>query len=132
MNDEKMFLHGSRSKLPLEKLSPDTDWDYAAQYEPEVERLLLKENWEPVATRDYYDANTIAVYEKGNTQISLRRDLDLYKRIWNDVDPEFYSTYLWKKSPTAWGWGKRRAWFNEKYKEYECESYCSTLKQPLL
>lgn len=99
------FLCGSRSKLPHE-LVKNSDWDFAAPYAVEVIKDLTAKGYhEVIVNPDYMDTQTVKVYERldinllANVQISLKKDYNLFCKVWNSITPEFFQKYIWKQSP---------------------------------
>jgi hypothetical protein len=99
----RYYLQGSRSKGYH---VPQSDWDYYLDdgYHsttfPRYGELL--QDWVGVVDCYYLDASTTYVFEKhfldGKVQVSCRKHFELMCRAWGGVTPEFYGTYLNKRS----------------------------------
>jgi hypothetical protein len=126
----EVFLHGSRAmakrsgNLPL--LPESTDYDYAAQHTQPWQELVAKaekEGWVEIVTDSYKDNDTAFVFEKTlegkKVQVSLRQNLDRYKAVFEDIDPDYYFQYLWKGSVDCLSVEKRREYYNKLYAEYD-------------
>lgn len=99
-NLTESMLCGSRSKI--KRLSPLSDWDYAAP-DNEHNRQALVEQQFKLKTLKYKDLLTSAVYERDDDlatiQVSLKSDYPLFKLVWESITSEYFYYYLWKSSP---------------------------------
>jgi hypothetical protein len=84
------------------RIAPNTDWDFSQQYSEEVHNYLVSAGYECHKGGDYFDDLTVAVYSKTiddhKVHVVLHRNEELFRRIWNSIDAEFYYKYLWKRS----------------------------------
>ena len=91
----EIFLFGSRTKgIPLKLCN---DYDYAAQDTPEMRKAIEKAGFVPVLPNDYGGVNlTTRVFNKGEIDIVLKSDLELFKKVWRSISPYFFETYIWR------------------------------------
>lgn len=115
------YLFGSRSmvgrksankdfdarKMIGSKISKDTDYDIAAPSCMEVEKYLKQKGYirvdpEAMYAKDkYFQTLYTKVGMDGNTaQVILRSNHEMFKKVWDSIDPEFYYENLWKRSPS--------------------------------
>ena len=106
---KEFFLYGSVSMIhpfstSKEKFSfdEDSDYDFAAQYTEKLKLDLVNKGWELKDALSYRDEQTWHVFEGEvageRVQVSLRDSLASFKYAWNSISPEFYWTYLNKRS----------------------------------
>ena len=124
----EIYLFGSRSKLPND-LVKNSDFDFAVQqgeFQTSPCALLqddLYEDW-----HEYYNDEkgcfdlltkcVLTVIIKGVVvQISVRSDLELFKKSWESIDNEYFKKNLWKKSPHYIGKNGSIEYFNSLYKK---------------
>ena len=116
--DHQIYLGGSRrmaergdkelaAQSPI--INDDTDWDFYATHTPELEAKLLALGWDHTNTSaahhfgkiDYLDDEAVMILEKDNHQIVLRRDAQLYNRVFESIPVEYYYNSLWKGNPAV-------------------------------
>lgn len=92
----------SSMMIPIKE---DTDYDYYAKYSLQFQEFLLENEFEPTDTFDEDgeaeynpDSLCVTILQRGNVQIVLRTDAELYRTVFNNIDPQFYKLYLWKSS----------------------------------
>ena len=102
------FDHLMRNGGYLIVTTPDTDYDFFTTFSQETLDFLLNNGFVHTVSSiggfvngySYYmDDEAIAIVEKGNVQVVLRKDAVFYKRVFESITPEFYAKYLWKSSP---------------------------------
>ena len=87
---------------PIIDISKTTDFDYYSTYSIELEKELIKCEWfnkYPNSGHDYFDTETIQIFEKEDYQIVLRKDADYYRDVFESIPTWYYHEYLWKSSP---------------------------------
>lgn len=112
----KYILCGSRSKLGVELTGAEADWDFAAPNDAETLAALEKQGFTRSKSANYFDSRTysdsqtVAVYSKFDCyrlrtiQVAIKKDYDLFCRVWDKVTPEFFKKYIWKRSITYRNW----------------------------
>lgn len=114
------YLFGSRSMVDRKSANPDfnaktmigpniaydTDYDIAAPFEESVEKYLTDRGYTCVDASNMYAKDkyfktlyTKKGHDNKNAQIILRSNHELFKKVWNTIDPEFYYENIWKRSP---------------------------------
>ena len=124
----EIYLFGSRSKLPND-LVKNSDFDFVVQqgeFSSSPCAFIqddLYEGWHEYYNDDNgcFDHLTkcvLTVIIKGILiQISVRSDLELFKKSWESIDNEYFKKYLWKKSPDYIGKNRSIEYFNSLYKK---------------
>ena len=106
----RYILCGSRSKLEVEFTGAEADWDFAAPNDAETLAALEKQGFTRSKSANYFDSQTVAVYSKFDCyrlhtiQVAIKKDYDLFCRVWDKVTPEFFKKYIWKRSITYRNW----------------------------
>jgi hypothetical protein len=112
----------------FEGITEKTDWDYYADDTPAVREALTQAGYEETAyakivqdlrknmrpptdqdldtleylatSADYaFDDEAITIMSKNDMQVVLRKNAQFYKRVFDNIDLDFYHDYLWKSSP---------------------------------
>lgn len=102
----RYILCGSRSKLPVELTGAKADWDFAAPNDAETIAALEYQGFKPSRYNNYFDSQTVAIYSKFDyyklctIQVAIKKDYDLFCRVWDKITPEFFKKYIWKRSFT--------------------------------
>jgi hypothetical protein len=106
-----LYLYGSLSKGGIkgysildESIGENTDYDFAVQHSAQLQsELCLSTFWKEKQELNYQDSMTERVYEAvfegEKVQLSLRKDLHIFKTVWESIEPTFYWKYLNKRSP---------------------------------
>lgn len=110
LNLPRYILCGSRSKLT--DLPVETDWDFAAPNDIDTMAALEAQGFKKTK-HSYFDNQTAVVYSKlqfdvntfTNIQVALKKDFDLFVKVWDSITPSFFEKYIWKKSSTYKNWG---------------------------
>lgn len=109
MVDRKSMNKDFDAKVKIgSKISHDTDYDIAAPSDMMIEKYLEQRNYQKVDPEGMYakDKYFETLYTKKghdgtNVQIILRTNHELFKRVWDSIDPWFYYENLWKRSPSV-------------------------------
>jgi hypothetical protein len=83
-----------------------TDWDFAVEDTIDNRNILTSigcVEYALAANTDYTDALTTSVFciatEQGVAiEFILKNDMRAFKKVWDDMDVEFYAMLIWKKS----------------------------------
>lgn len=137
----------------LTTIDNKTDWDYAIQYSEENIRRVMEAfdhrgNYGSFIT-DYADVNSVGCFstklwskssiwdkpKEYHIQIIFKKDMDMYKAIWNSIDLEYYASFLWKKSKHYKAWNVDHVsarefiknHFNAMYRTYKAGQSIPTL-----
>lgn len=105
-----LYLGGSRSKLGNMDAASGTDWDWNAPDWGDMswEQIrYLNANFYDVYTttdkRPAYADDLFVGYLKHrkypHITVVLRRDLDLYRKVFGGIPLDFWAEYLWKSNP---------------------------------
>jgi len=107
-----IYLGGSRrmaERSPeLVLINQETDYDFYVQNSPEIEHFLIDKGFQysdrtrkvQQGLQSYdFDTSTVLVLKQGRVEISLRKDVNLYRTVFENIDPYVYQTVLWKSSP---------------------------------
>jgi hypothetical protein len=109
-----VYLFGSRSmagrSTNLIDISPSTDWDFSAQHSEHAHYYLISAGYY-YFTNNYCDDLTTGVYVKSFVDYSISTDIisinvvlhsdeQLFRHVWNLIEPDFYYNHLWKRSPS--------------------------------
>ena len=121
----EFYLFGSTSMIGG-KFDPDmgesfddeSDYDYALEYTEATKKMLDEhKGWSRLADKDYMDSFTLQVYQGTvdgqKVQISLKKDLALFKEAWSSISKPFYWKYINKRSPTAMPKGDKVEYFSQ-------------------
>lgn len=93
---------------PCVVTTPETDYDFYATYSLDLLAELTSNGFDHTVSsiggflnghNDYMDNEAVAILEKDNVQVVLRKDALFYKRVFDSIPVEFYAKYLWKSSP---------------------------------
>jgi len=112
----KFYLGGSRrmaqraveqNAATIIEIDETTDYDFYADYSEQVLTWLVENGFTHTASSvgvqngrdDYLDNEALAIVERDNVQIVLRKSADFYGKVFESIDPVFYRAYLWKSSP---------------------------------
>ena len=108
--------HGLNPSVPLLEsvcvsITESTDYDYYATYSQQLEQFLLANGFSYtdfarfVAKREQYvsgdyslDDEAVTIVQCENVQIVLRKDAELYKSVFDNIQPWFFVKYLWKST----------------------------------
>ena len=101
------YLGGSRRRAELSKdsdfivsVTEKTDWDFYATWSEEREKILLREGFTLNSkAMEYRDSETVSIFEKGKIDFILLVNAVFYRRVFDNIYPEFYYKYIWKSSP---------------------------------
>ena len=95
----------NRHSEQLVPLTPETDWDFVAEYNLEVIKKLLANGFEArsdstgIGAASYGDGSTVCVlYYDKDVQIIFKKNVSIYLEVQNTIGVEFYANYLWKKN----------------------------------
>lgn len=86
----------------------ETDYDFYATYSEELLLALIDHGFSHTVSSigaflngydHYMDNEAVAIVERDNVQVVLRKDALFYKRVFDSISVEFYAKYLWKSSP---------------------------------
>lgn len=108
--DEMLFrrfgLSGSRAwaqASDLIQITDSTDWDFVALDTPMnifflTSNGFILKNINP----QYCDTNSKYIYYHPEFPVEcvIKKDLDLYYKVFHFISPEFYRDFIWKSSPT--------------------------------
>jgi|694.fasta_scaffold122371_5 hypothetical protein len=106
----RYILCGSRSKLAVEFTGAEADWDFAAPNNAETHDALESQGFTFSKYNNYFDSQTVIVYTKFDystlctIQVTIKKDYDLFCRVWDKITPEFFTKYIWKRSITYRNW----------------------------
>lgn len=107
-----VYLGGSRRMAELHpadvQVASSTDYDFYATYSESLfDYLDQSQDWEvsidPV-TKPYPcddEVVKIVVHLDLDIQLVLRKDAEFYRSVFEAIPPEYYTTYLWKSSPSC-------------------------------
>jgi len=91
--------------LILERTINDlTDWDFAVEDTIDNRNILTSIGCsEYDLSAQYSDVLTTTVFcmkAPNNSRIEfiLKNDMSVFKRVWDDIDVDFYAIYIWKRS----------------------------------
>ena len=104
LNDNGYYLGGSRNKLKNYDIRSETDWDYNAT-SAFVRSPWFQNNFDQiVSVLSNYADNLFVSYWKhkifDHVSVVERKDLDMYREIFETISIEFWKKYLWKSTPT--------------------------------
>ena len=126
LSDNSFHLSGSRfmNKLyPYDViLSDGTDWDFSAQYSPELTKKLLDMGFkEKTFKGEKYKCNqSVCLYEYENIDVVLRRNIQTYLEAFETMPLYDYLTKVWKSSKYFSGnLSLIREYMNERYRVVE-------------
>jgi hypothetical protein len=138
--DKGFFLGGSRrmaAKYPNEvKVDAATDWDFYGHYTSTAVDQLVELGFTAKDPTEYYDDELIQMFvsEDRAIQVLLRKDVYLYRQVFESIPVELYVRSLWKSSPlrprteTAKDFNDRvSGWFNAKFKEIRTKQEAEAL-----
>lgn len=99
-------LAGSRAwamSSDLVQISEDTDWDFVSQ--DNITAILFLEDKGFIKKNipsQYCDTNSKYIYFHPEFPVEcvIKKDLDLYYKVFHFISPQFYCNFLWKSSPT--------------------------------
>lgn len=107
--DKRFHLTGSRywnAVAPdLILVDKDTDVDFVTEYDETVAAELLDRGFTTrdgheiirLKTDNYGDGHTVVVLYHGKIQAIMKRRVDLYLKVQENITPWFYKNYMWKK-----------------------------------
>lgn len=82
------------------QISSETDYDFYATYSTEIESFLLKNEFYESSHGGYeLDTEAVIIYKKDNVDVILRKNAEMYHRVFSSIDPDIYYHLLWKSSP---------------------------------
>ena len=78
-----------------------TDYDFYVTHSEKLETYLLDIGFDYTYGHgtEYMDNEAISILERDNIQIVMRKDAEFYKKIFDNINPDFYAVFLWKSSP---------------------------------
>lgn len=108
--DHKFYLGGSRRMAERDpkviKINAlGTDYDFYITYTKEVYEFLTGIGFRVSASSYKYlddNAELVMYYSNGpfeNIQVVLRKDAEVYHRMFENISPEFYRDNIWKSGP---------------------------------
>lgn len=102
----ELYFYGSRSKMPIPADDKVSDWDFAVDNSKHPILPLnfkFKNPLEEAPYDMYADGFTFECYEADieghKVQIVLKSNFEWFKSVWEDLDEDFYRTYINKRSP---------------------------------
>lgn len=103
-------------------LNDGTDWDFSAQYSPEITEKLLDMGFKEKAFKgEKYKCNqSVCLYEHENIDVVLRRNIQTYLEAFETMPIYDYLTKVWKSSKYFSGNSSLiREYMNERYRVVE-------------
>lgn len=101
----ELYFFGSRSKMPIPTDDKVSDWDFAVDSSkypvlPEIFKLKQPEDND---YEMYTDGFTFEVWEADiegyQIQVVKKNSFEWFKSVWDNLDNDFYATYINKRSP---------------------------------
>lgn len=101
----ELYFYGSRSKMPIPVEDKVSDWDFAvdSSKHPILPQIFKYNQSEQETYTSYVDGFTFECYEADidgyKVQIALKSQFEWFKSVWDNLDEDFYKTYINKRSP---------------------------------
>jgi len=103
------------------RIDKTTDWDFSVPYSKKTSKALEALGYNKIEKEDlsYRDDLTEVIFTKKlfsddphdvfnyeDINIVMRNDHETFVKTWNNITPEFYHNYIWKRSPRYYNMGQ--------------------------
>ncbi len=109
--NDNVYFYGSRSMMYIPQTNTESDWDFAISRKVDSKHLIDLGYERKERDYIYEDGMSFEVWEKTindggvdyQIQLVSKHNTSIFTRVWESISPEYWATYINKRSPSYIG-----------------------------